>query len=68
MGRTGIMLAFAVIGFFLGIGLYWLGKYMGPYLLEWLPMLAQADWIIAGLIGALITVIMLIIWSYSSKS
>jgi hypothetical protein len=68
MGRTGIMLAFAVVGFFLGIGLYWLGEYLGPYLVKVLPALAQTGWIIAGLLGALITVILLLIWSYSSKS
>lgn len=68
MGRTGIMLAFAVVGFFLGIGLYALGRYMYPYLLLYLPYLAQADWLIAGVIGAVITLILLLIWSYTSKS
>jgi apolipoprotein N-acyltransferase len=68
MGRTGIMLAFAVVGFFLGVGLYWLGVGLGPYLKKLLPALAQTGWIIAGLIGALITVILLLIWSYTSKT
>jgi hypothetical protein len=68
MGRTGIILAFAVVGFFLGIGLYWLGLFGYPYLEKVLPILAQTGWIIAGLLGAIIMVILLLIWSYTSKS
>lgn len=68
MGRLGILLAFAIVGYFLGVALYYLFKNLYPWLIEMLPMLAQADWLIAGFIGAIVVVIVVIIWSYTSRS
>ena len=68
MGRLGVLLAFAIVGYFVGVALYYLFKNMYPWLLEMLPFLAQADWLIAGFIGAIVVVIVVVIWSYTSKS
>ncbi len=68
MGRLGVLLAFAIVGYFLGVALYYLFKNLYPWLIEMLPMLAQADWLIAGFIGAIVVVIVVVIWSYTSRS
>jgi len=67
MGRIGILLAFAVIGFFIGIEALYIGRYLAP-LLEQIPGMFQAEWIFAGLFGAVITIILVVIWSYTTKS
>jgi hypothetical protein len=67
MGRLGILLAFAIVGYFLGVAMYYLFKNLYPWLLEVIPYLAQADWLIAGFVGAIVVVIVVIIWSYTSK-
>jgi len=68
MGRTGILIAFAVIGYFIGIAAYYTARYLAPWLAEILPWLAQADWVFAGLFGAIVVVILVIVWSYTTKS
>jgi len=68
MGRTGVLIAFAVIGYFIGVAAYYMGKHLTPWLLQVLPFLAQADWVIAGIIGAIVTVILVVVWSYTTKS
>ena len=66
MRRLTVLIAFAIVGFFLGIGAYYLGKNLSPWLQVITPPLVAADWVIAGLIGALVTVILIVVWSYSS--
>ena len=68
MGRLGVLLAFAIVGYFLGVALYYLFKNLYPWLIEMLPMLAQADWLIAGVIGAIVVVILVVIGPYTSSS
>lgn len=67
MGRLGILLAFAIVGYFLGVAMYYLFTNLAPWLMEMLPYLAQADWLIAGFVGAIIVVIVVVVWSYTSK-
>ena len=67
MGRTGILLAFAVIGYFLGIAVYLVFKNLAPWLASVIPYLVQADWVISGFVGALFTVILVVIWSYTTR-
>ncbi len=68
MGRTGILIAIAVIGYFLGVAAYYIFKNLEPWLQQVLPTLIQAEWLISGFVGAIFAVILIIIWSYSSKS
>lgn len=68
MGRIGVLTAFAVIGFFLGIAAYYMGKNLTPWLEKVSPLLINVDWIIAGVIGAIVTVIVVVVWSYTTKS
>ncbi len=68
MGRTGILVAIAVIGYFLGVAAYYLFKNLEPWIMSVLPNLIQAEWLISGLVGAIFSVILVIIWSYSTKS
>jgi len=67
MGRTGILIAIAVIGYFLGVAGYYVFKNLAPWLSQFLPTLLQAEWLISGFVGAIFAVILVIIWSYSSK-
>jgi len=68
MGRTGVLIAFAVIGYFVGVAAYYIGKHVWPWLLEVLPFLAQGLSQIAGIIGAIVTVVLVVVWSYTTKS
>lgn len=68
LGRIGVLTAFAVIGFFLGIAAYYMGKNLTPWLEKVSPLLINVDWIIAGVIGAIVTVIVVVVWSYTTKS
>jgi len=67
MGRTGILVAIAVIGYFLGVAGYYVFKNLEPWLMQVLPNLMQAEWLISGFVGAIFSVILVVIWSYSSK-
>jgi uncharacterized membrane protein len=68
MGRTGILLAFAVIGYFLGIAVFLVASVVAPWLANILPYLVQADWVISGFVGALFTVVLVVIWSYTTRA
>jgi len=67
MGRTGILVEIAVIGYFLGVAGYYIFKNLEPWLMQVLPNLLQAEWLISGFVGAIFSVILVVIWSYSSK-
>jgi hypothetical protein len=68
MGRTGIIIAIAVIGYFLGVAAYYVFKNLEPWLMQVLPYLMQAEWVISGFVGAIFAVILVIVWSYTTKS
>lgn len=68
VGRVAVLTAFAVIGYFLGVAAYYMGKNLTPWLEKISPFLVNADWVIAGVIGAIVTVIVVVAWSYTSKS
>jgi len=42
-------------------------KNLEPWLMQVLPNLLQAEWLISGFVGAIFSVILVVIWSYSSK-
>lgn len=68
MGRTAVILAIAVIGYFLGVAGYYIFKELRPWIEQVLPTLWQAEWIISGLVGAVFAVLLVVIWSYTTKS
>ncbi len=61
------MIAFAVIGYFVGVAAFYLFRNLEPWIREALPMLVSAEWVVAGLIGAVVTVILVVVWSYTSS-
>ena len=67
MGRTGIIIAIAVIGYFLGVAAYYVFKNLEPWLMQVLPYLIQAEWVISGFVGTVFAVILVIVWSYTTK-
>ncbi len=64
MGRKALLSAFAVIGFFLGVAVYYMGKNLAIWVEKYSPLLSGIDWIIAGIAGAIITVIIVVVWAY----
>ena len=68
MGRTGVFIAITVIGYFLGVAAYYIFKNIEPWLAKILPYLMQAEWVISGFVGAIFAIILIIIWSYTTKS
>ncbi|MCC6013838.1 MAG: hypothetical protein LM593_05675 [Candidatus Verstraetearchaeota archaeon] len=66
MGRKALLSAFAIIGFFLGIAGYYMFKNIAN-LVEKYSLLSSIDWIIAGIAGAIITVILVVVWAYATS-
>jgi len=62
------LIAFAVIGYFIGVAAFYLFRNLEPWIREVLPMLVSAEWVVAGLIGAVVTVILVVVWSYTSRT
>jgi hypothetical protein len=67
MGRKALLSAFAIIGFFLGVAAYYMGKNLAIWIERYLPLLSGIDWIIAGIAGAVITVIIVVVWAYATS-
>ena len=62
--RAKILLAFALLGFLAGIVAYYSYSVLVPWIQQILPDIIWAPWFISGIVGALITVIILIAWAY----
>ena len=67
MGKTAVLLAIAIIGYFLGIAIYFMLQNLVPYLATILPQFLQLGWVISGFVGAIFAVILVVIWSYTTK-
>ena len=65
--RLKILGTFAVLGFVGGVIANVLYHTLWPWLLEVFPTVFQAEWILSGIAGALITTFMVVIWVYLSQ-
>ncbi|MEM0100933.1 MAG: hypothetical protein QW522_01675 [Candidatus Methanomethyliaceae archaeon] len=67
MGRKALLTLFAIIGFFLGIFIYYLSKKLPIIIQQFLPIFSNLEWIFAGIIGAVVTVMVVVIWAYATS-
>jgi uncharacterized membrane protein YedE/YeeE len=62
-GRLTVFTVFAFIGFLGGIVAYFAYKRLVPIILEMFPELLNAEWFLSGLGGALMTLILIVVWA-----
>ncbi|UCF58526.1 MAG: hypothetical protein JSV15_05510 [Candidatus Bathyarchaeota archaeon] len=66
--RIKVLGTFALLGFFAGIAANLLYHTAWPWLLRTFPTILQVEWVVSGLAGALLTLVMLVLWVYLSGS
>lgn len=64
--RIKMLLTFAILGFIAGVVANFSARTVVPWLLESFPLLISADWVLSGLAGAGLTLVMVVIWAYIS--
>ena len=67
MGRIKILGLFALLGFVAGIVANFAYHEVFPILLKIVPEILRSEWILSGLAGSLLTIIMLVLWAYLSR-
>jgi len=66
-GRMKILASFALLGFIAGVVANLTYHRVLPALLHILPEVLRAEWVLSGIAGAVLTLIMLVLWAYLSK-
>lgn len=66
--RIKVLGTFAVLGFIAGIAANLLYHTVWPWLLAVFPEIFHVEWVVSGIAGALLTIIMLVLWVYLSGS
>ena len=66
--RIKVLGTFALLGFVAGIAANLLYHMAWPWLLNAFPTILHAEWMVSGIAGALLTIIMLVLWVYLSGS
>lgn len=66
-GRIKVITSFALIGFVAGVTANLAYHTVIPALLKMFPEILAAEWALSGFAGALLTVLLVIIWAYVSR-
>ena len=68
-GKMKIVGSFALLGFVAGVAANFTYKTVIPALMKAFPGFLEwgAEWMLSGLAGAVLTVLMVIAWAYASK-
>ena len=64
--RIKILGIFAILGFLAGILANFAYHTVLPMVLSIFPQVLQAEWVLSGLAGAILTMIVLVLWAYLS--
>ena len=67
MGRIKILGLFALLGFIAGVIANFAHHAVFSILLKIVPEILRSEWILSGLAGSLLTIIMLVLWAYLSR-
>lgn len=67
-GRIKVFGTFALLGFIAGVAANFAYNRVFPALLKIFPEILRVDWVLSGFAGALLTVIMLVLWAYLSPA
>lgn len=66
-GRIKILASFALLGFIAGVAANFTYHTVWPWLLAFFPTILQIEWVLSGIAGAALTLIMLVLWAYLSR-
>jgi len=64
--RMKMIVTFVILGFIAGVIANFSARVVVPWLLQNFPLLLNADWILSGLAGAFLTIVMVVVWAYIS--
>lgn len=67
LGRKALLTLFAIIGFFFGVFIYYAGKKLPSLIQQLSPVFVNFEWIFAGIIGSILTVMAVIVWAYATS-
>jgi len=67
VGRIKAFGLFALLGFVAGVVVNFVYRIAFPILLKTLPEILRVEWVVSGLVGSILTMIMLVLWAYLSK-
>jgi len=65
--RIKILGIFAILGFVAGILANFVYHTVWPTILAVFPQILQAEWVVSGFAGALLTMLLLVLWAYLSQ-
>ena len=66
-GRIKILASFVLLGFIAGVAGNFIYYTAGPWLLTFFPAILRIEWVLSGIAGAVLTLIMLVLWAYLSR-
>jgi len=66
--RIKVLGLFAILGFIAGVIANFSYHYVLPVIFAIFPQILSVEWILSGLAGAILTIFIMSIWAYASKS
>jgi len=66
--RIKVLGIFAILGFVAGVIANFTYHYVLPVLFAIFPQILSVEWILSGFAGAILTVFVMSLWAYASKS
>jgi len=66
--RIKVLLTFALLGFLAGILANLAYHTIIPGLIAAFPTLLQAEWVLSGFAGAFLTIVVVVVWAYFTRS
>jgi uncharacterized membrane protein YedE/YeeE len=66
-GRSKILVLIALLGFIAGIIADLTAEYVFPKLLEIFPEILKVRFILSGIVGAVLAIILTVIWAYATS-
>lgn len=66
--RIKVLGMFAILGFVAGVVANFTYHYVLPVILAIFPEIFRVEWILSGFVGALLTVSIMLVWAYASKT
>jgi len=66
--RLKVLLTFALLGFLAGILANLAYHTIIPAFIAAFPTLLQAEWVLSGFAGAFLTIVVVVIWAYFTRS
>ena len=66
--RMKVLLTFALLGFLAGILANLAYHTVIPAIIAAFPTILQAEWVLSGFAGAFLTIVVVVIWAYFTRS